>query len=77
MYIINLIFIILLLDALVIIPFAWLRATARPMRYAIIKILNVAINLGLNVFLLLYLKGLAQSHSVFNIIYTFISILSR
>ena len=65
----NLIFIILLLDALVIIPFAWLRATARPMRYAIIKILNVAINLGLNVFLLLYLKGLAQSHSVFNIIY--------
>lgn len=39
------------------------------MRYAFIKILNVAINLGLNVFLLLYLKGLAESHSVFNSIY--------
>jgi O-antigen/teichoic acid export membrane protein len=65
----NLIFIILLLDALVIIPFAWLRATARPMRYAIIKILNVAINLGLNVFLLLSLKDLAQGNSVFNSFY--------
>ncbi|WP_397364248.1 oligosaccharide flippase family protein [Olleya sp. R77988] len=65
----NLVFIILLLDALVIIPFAWLRATAQPMRYAIIKILNVAINLGLNIFLLLYLKGLADGDSIFNSIY--------
>ena len=65
----NLIFIILLLDALVIIPFAWLRATARPMRYAVIKILNVAVNLGLNVFLLLYLKDLADGNSVFDSIY--------
>ena len=39
---INLVIWILLLDALVIIPFAWLRATAQPMRYAIIKILNVS-----------------------------------
>ncbi|WP_452225510.1 oligosaccharide flippase family protein [Lacinutrix chionoecetis] len=65
----NLVFFILLLDALVIIPFAWLRATAKPMRYAVIKILNVAINLGLNVFLLLYLKGLAKEHSFFSSIY--------
>ena len=65
----NLVFVILLLDALVIIPFAWLRATARPMRYAIIKILNVAVNLGLNVFLLLYLKDLAESNSLFSSIY--------
>ncbi|WP_296316062.1 oligosaccharide flippase family protein [Winogradskyella sp. UBA3174] len=65
----NLIFIILLLDALVIIPFAWIRATARPMRYAIIKIVNVAVNLGLNVFLLLYLKDLAEGNSFFNSIY--------
>ncbi len=65
----NLVFIILLLDALVIIPFAWLRATARPMRYAIIKIVNVAVNLGLNVFLLLYLKDLAEGNSFFNSIY--------
>ncbi|WP_179317133.1 oligosaccharide flippase family protein [Winogradskyella undariae] len=65
----NLVFIILLLDALVIIPFAWLRATARPMKYAIIKILNVAVNLGLNVFLLLYLKDLATNYPIFNSIY--------
>lgn len=65
----NLVFIILLLDALVIIPFAWLRATARPMRYAILKILNVAINLGLNVFLLLYLKDLTETNSLFEKIY--------
>lgn len=65
----NLVFIILLLDALVIIPFAWFRATARPMRYAIIKILNVAINLGLNIFLLLYLKDLANGNSFFGSIY--------
>ncbi|WP_299382877.1 oligosaccharide flippase family protein [uncultured Lacinutrix sp.] len=77
----NLIFIILLLDALVIIPFSWLRATAKPMRYAIIKILNVAINLGLNVFLLLYLYELSYSNTLlskicvddFQISYIFIS----
>ena len=46
---------ILVLDALVIIPFAWLRANEKPMRYAIIKILNVAINFGLNLFFLLAL----------------------
>lgn len=57
---INLVIWILLLDALVIIPFAWLRATQRPMRYAIIKILNVAINLGLNIFFLLALKNSAN-----------------
>jgi O-antigen/teichoic acid export membrane protein len=65
----NLVFIILLLDALVIIPFAWLRATAQPMRYAVIKIFNVAVNLGLNIFLLLYLKDLAKENSFFNSLY--------
>src|SRR5690606_34578131 len=56
---ITLVIWILLLDALVIIPFAWLRANTKPMRYAIIKILNVAVNLGLNIFFLLALKKLA------------------
>lgn len=51
---------ILALDALVIVPFAWLRANEKPTRYAIIKILNVAINLGLNLFFLLLLPKLAQ-----------------
>ncbi len=60
---------ILLLDALVIIPFAWLRASEKPMRYAIIKIINVAVNLGLNVFFLLYLEDLAKTSKLFQAIY--------
>ncbi len=66
---INLVIWILLLDALVIIPFAWLRATQQPTRYAVIKILNVAINLGLNLFFLLALKNLASVGSIFDNIY--------
>lgn len=66
---INLVIWILLFDALVIIPFAWLRAKQRPMRYAVIKILNVVINLGLNLFFLLALKDIASNGSVFESIY--------
>ncbi|MEW7279352.1 oligosaccharide flippase family protein [Aquimarina sp. 2201CG1-2-11] len=60
---------ILLLDALVIIPFAWLRANERPIRYSIIKISNVAINLGLNVFLLVYLVKLTDTITILDILY--------
>jgi len=66
---INLVIWILLLDALVIIPFAWLRANAKPMKYAAIKILNVLINVGLNLFFLLWLKDLASQSHVFASIY--------
>ena len=54
---------ILALDALVIIPFSWLRANEKPMRYAIIKITNVALYLGLNVFFLIYLPKIVGSNS--------------
>lgn len=53
---------ILALDALVIIPFALLRANEKPMRYAVIKILNVAINLGLNLFFLILLPKLVSGN---------------
>ena len=66
---INLVIWILLFDALVIIPFAWLRAKEKPMKYAAIKILNVAIYLGLNLFLLLWLRGLASEISFLQSIY--------
>ena len=66
---INLAIWILLLDALVIIPFAWLRAAEKPMRYAVIKIMNVAVNLGLNVFFLVFLQGLAEDSKLFASIY--------
>ncbi|MFV8351617.1 polysaccharide biosynthesis C-terminal domain-containing protein [Flavobacterium sp. XS2P14] len=62
---------ILTLDALVIVPFSKLRAEKRPMSYAIIKIGNVLINLGLNVFFLYLLPKLAKSNpsSFFSTIY--------
>ena len=66
---INLVVWILFLDAMVIIPFAWLRATQRPIRYAVIKILNVATNLGLNLFFLLALKDFAENSSLFENVY--------
>lgn len=66
---INLVIWILLCDALVILPFAWLRANAKPVKYAIIKILNVLVNLGLNLFLLLALDDLALESDFFNFLY--------
>ena len=66
---IKLVLWILLLDALVIIPFAWLRANEKPKRYAIIKIFNVVINISLNLFFLLALKNLAFNNAVFKSIY--------
>ena len=66
---INLVIWILLLDALVIIPFAWLRAKAKPVKYSIIKICNVVINLGLNLFFLLWLKDLALESPLWSSIY--------
>ena len=62
---------ILVIDALVIIPFAWLRANDKPMRYAIIKILNVAVNLGLNLLFLVWLPEIAQNNpdGIFSAIY--------
>ena len=53
---------ILVLDALVIIPFSKLRAFQKPMVYAIIKIGNVVVNLGLNLFFLIYLPKIAESN---------------
>ncbi len=54
---------ILALDALVIVPFAKLRALQKPMKYALIKIGNVAINLVLNVFFLIYLPRIAAGNA--------------
>lgn len=68
---IKYVILILGLDALVIIPFAWLRAKEKPLRYALIKICNVSINLGLNLFFLLLLPSLAKTNpeSLLNLMY--------
>ena len=54
---------ILALDALVMIPFAWLRANEKPAKYAVIKTANVAIYLGLTIFFLLLLPNLQNEGS--------------
>lgn len=59
----NYVLCILVLDALVIIPFAWLRANEKPIRYAIVKTLNVALNLGFNLFFLILLPNLATGEN--------------
>ena len=46
----------LFLDAMVLIPFAWLRATGKPIKYAVIKIANVSLSLSLNLLIFLWLK---------------------
>ena len=60
---------ILVLDALVVVPFSRLRAEQRPMVYAVIKIGNVALNLILNIFFLLYLPAWAANDSVLQMLY--------
>jgi len=62
---------ILGLDALVIIPFAWLRANEKAMRYSVVKILNVVINLGLTIFFLMALPKMVagNSENIFSGIY--------
>lgn len=52
---------IITLDALVVVPFAWLRANEQPLRYALVKILNVAINLGFNIFFLVLLPNWSKA----------------
>jgi O-antigen/teichoic acid export membrane protein len=52
---------ILGLDALCVLPFAWYRVTERPTRYAVVKIINVLINLGFNLFFFLVLPKWAET----------------
>src|SRR5690606_28734204 len=52
---------ILALDALVVLPFVWLRSNEKPMKYAVINIFNVVINLVFNLFFLLMLPKLAET----------------
>lgn len=62
---------ILVLDALVIVPFSKLRADQKPIKYALIKISNVLINLGLNIFFLIFLPKITATHEApfFDLIY--------
>jgi O-antigen/teichoic acid export membrane protein len=66
---IKLVLWILFFDALVIIPFAYLRALGKPIQYTALKLINVILNLGLNIVLLLFLKSWADSSAFWDKLY--------
>jgi len=53
---------VLALDALSAIPFAHLRAINRPIRFAWVKMTNISINIGLNLFFLLFCPYILSHH---------------
>ena len=69
--ILQYVLVILILDALVIVPFAKLRADQRPMFYSAIRMANVTIYTVLNIFFLYYLPILSSKYpdSIFSSIY--------
>ncbi len=52
-YLLGYIVAIMSLDTLAIVPFAEIRLQNRPWRFAVIKLINIAINIGLNLWLIL------------------------
>lgn len=58
---------ITLLDTLIVIPFAYLRVTGRPIKFASIKLINVLIIVLLNVLLLSTTYGSEGLRSLFNV----------
>jgi O-antigen/teichoic acid export membrane protein len=52
---------ILALDAITAIPFAWLRAKERAARFAFVRLTNIGVNIGLNLFFILLCPWLAES----------------
>ena len=60
---------ILVIDALTVIPFAYLRLQGAAFKYSIIKIVNVIIYFLLNIFLLIFLKDLSGSYNFLQSIY--------
>ncbi len=65
----NLVLWILALDALVVIPFAYLRAKGNAIKYSVIKIINIMVYFVLNIFLLIFLKDLSLNNSMLSHIY--------
>jgi len=60
---------ILVVDALTVIPFAYLRLKGSAFKYSTVKIINVLVYFSLNIFLLIFLKDLAGTNDFLNSIY--------
>jgi len=59
---IELMAIIIAIDAFVSIPFAKLRHINKPLRFAVIKLLNIAVNIGCNILFLVVIPHFAESN---------------
>jgi O-antigen/teichoic acid export membrane protein len=60
---------ILAFDVLTVIPFAYLRLKGKAIKYSYIKIANVLVYFSLNIFLLIFLKDLANDNTFLRNIY--------
>jgi O-antigen/teichoic acid export membrane protein len=54
--------IIVTIDAFAAIPFAWLRQQNRALRFSVIKIINVVVNIGLNLYFLVLCPSVAANN---------------
>lgn len=55
--------IILAIDAITAIPFAWIRIQKRPIKFAFLKLVNIAFNIGFNIFFLTFCPWLLKNNS--------------
>ncbi|APG60834.1 lipopolysaccharide biosynthesis protein [Christiangramia salexigens] len=61
----KLLFSVLVLDTLVVVPFAYLRATGRPLKFAGIKIINILIYVLLNFYFLWFVRAYPEYSPVY------------
>jgi len=61
---------ILVLDALAVIPFAKVRADGRPFKYGLIKLINILIFVGCNLFFIVFIPWTIKSHLPFASLFT-------
>ena len=62
---------IVALDTLAVLPFSKLRYEGRPRKFAMIKVINILINIGLTVFFLVWCKGQyeKQANNIWSVLY--------
>lgn len=60
--------VILWLDALAVVPYSELRLTRRATTYALVRLVNVLINIGLNIYLIIFLQWGIEAVLVSNVI---------
>jgi O-antigen/teichoic acid export membrane protein len=62
---------IVALDTIAVLPFSKLRFEGRPRKFAIIKVVNILINVGLTVFFLVWCKGQyeKQANNIWSVLY--------